>query len=72
MDLGIWAVLHSPEFEQLSIPNNNVKGNGSIISGVWYYTYDIKKSSQEIKDFIFEENYYSPENVALRQSEENW
>ena len=65
MNLGIWAVLSSPEFEQLSIPNDNVKGEGSIISGVWYYTYDIEKSRKEIKDFIFEENYYSPENATL-------
>ena len=71
MDLGIWAVLSSPEFEQLSIPNDNVKGTGSMISGGWYFTYDIDKARQEIKDFIFEENYYSPDNVALRQSEEN-
>jgi len=70
MELGLWAVTASPEFEQLSIPNDNVKGKGKIIKGVWYYTYDIEKARQEIKDFIFEENYYSPENVALREQKE--
>ncbi len=71
MELGLWAVFNSPKFEQLSIPNDNVNGTGSIISGVWYYTYDIEKARQEIKDFIFEENYYSPENAAERKKAES-
>ncbi len=70
MSIGIWAVLTSPEFEELSIPNDNVKGSGQMISGKWCYTFDIEAARKEIKDFIFEENYYSPENVALRKEEE--
>ena len=31
--------------------------------------YDIEKAKTEIKDFIFEENYYSPEEVAKRNAE---
>ena len=67
--LGTWAVLTSPEFEQLSIPNDNVKGTGKIIKGAWCYVYDIEKAKNEINDFIFEENYYSAEEVAKRESE---
>lgn len=68
--LGMWAVLSSPEFEQLSIPNDNVPASGKTIGGVWYYVYDTQKATEEIKDFIFEENYYSPEEVAKRKAEE--
>ena len=70
MSMGLWAIFASPEFEQLSIPNDNVKGTGRMISGVWYYTYDIDAAKKEIRDFIYEINYYSPENVALRKEEE--
>lgn len=69
INLGLWAVIASPEFEQLSIPNDNVKGSGRMISGVWYYVYDTDKARQEISDFIFEENYYSPQEVAKRKQE---
>ncbi len=71
ISLGIWAVLSGPEFEQLSIPNDNVKGYGKTISGAWCYIYDLKAAEEEIKDFIFEENYYSPEEVQKRLQEEN-
>ena len=71
MSMGLWAMVASPEFEQLSLPNDNVPGVGKTISCAWCYTYDIEKASKEIKDFIFEENYYSPENVALRKQEES-
>ncbi len=70
LNLGMWAILFSPEFESLSIPNDNVKGKGQTISGVWYYTYDIDKAKKEISDFIFEKNYYSPEEVAKRKAED--
>ena len=71
ISLGIWAVLSGPEFEQLSIPNDNVKGYGKTIGGAWCYIYDLKAAEEEIKDFIFEENYYSPEEVQKRLQEEN-
>ncbi len=70
MGLGIWAVLTSPEFENLSIPNDNVPYSGRTYGGVWYYVYDLDKAKEEIKDFIFEEGYYSPEEVAKRLEEE--
>lgn len=69
--LGTWALTCSPEFEQLSLPNDNVPGKGSIISGVWYYVYDLDKAKQEIHDFITEENYYSPEEAAKRSASAN-
>ena len=68
IQLGTWAVTATPEFESLSIPNDNVPGKGSTISGVWYYTYDMDKAKQEIHDFIFEENFYSPEEKAKRET----
>lgn len=68
--LGTWALTATPEFEQLSIPNDNVPGKGKIIGGAWCYVYDLEKASKEIKDFIFEENYYSKEEVAKRLAEE--
>ena len=69
--LGTWAVTASPKFEQLSIPNDNVPASGKTIKGVWYYVVDIEKAKQEMHDFIFEENYYSPEEVAKRENPED-
>ncbi len=69
MDIGTWALINTPEFEQISLPNDNVKGRGQIIRGVWYYVFDIEAATKEIKDFIFEENFYSPEEVAKRNPE---
>lgn len=70
MSLGAWAITSSPTFEQLSIPNENIPSSGKIISGVWYYVYDLDTAKKEIRDFIFEENYYSAESVAERAAEE--
>lgn len=70
MSLGLWAVASSPEFEQLSIPNDNIPSSGKIIKGVWYYVYDLNTAKSEIRDFIYEENYYSAESVAQRAEEE--
>ncbi len=69
ISLGSWALLASPEFEQLSIPNDNVPSKGTTINGAWVYSYDLEVASKEIHDFIFEEGYYSPEEVAKRESE---
>lgn len=71
ISMGLWAVLSTPKFEQLSIPNDNVKGVGKTIGGAWCYVYDLKAAEQEIKDFIFEDNYYSPKEVQKRLEEEN-
>ena len=65
--LGTWVVLAGPEFEQLSIPNGNIKASGKTINGGWYYVYDLNTAKNEIKDFIFEENYYDPKAVAERE-----
>ena len=69
MDIGTWALLTSPDFEQLSLPNQNVPGRGQTIGGAWCYVYDIEKAKEEIKDFIFEENYYSKEEVQKREQQ---
>lgn len=68
--LGIWAMLFSPEFEQLSIPNENISSSGKMIGGVWYYSYDLNAAKKEIHGFIFEENYYSAEAKAEREASE--
>lgn len=69
ISLGAWAVLASPEIEQLSIPNDNFSSAGRTIGGVWYYTYDIKAAGNDIADFIFERNFYSPEQKKAREGE---
>lgn len=70
ISLGLWAIAFSPEFEQLSIPNDNVPSTGKTIKGVWYYVYDLNAAKKEIHDFIYEENYYSAESVAQRAEQE--
>lgn len=70
MSLGAWAITSSPTFEQLSVPNENIPSSGKMISGVWYYVYDLDTAKKEIHDFIFEENYYSAESVAERAAKE--
>ncbi len=54
IDLGVWAIASKPQLENLSIPNDTVKGKGQMIKGVWYYTYDTKQATEEIKKFILE------------------
>lgn len=56
MNIGIWAVITSPEIEQLSIPNENVPSSGKMIKGVWYYVYDLNKAKDEIYNFITAES----------------
>lgn len=68
--LGTWTLAFSPEIVQLSIPNENISSSGKIIGGVWYYVYDLNAAKSEIRDFIYEENYYSPESVAERAEKE--
>lgn len=70
ISLGTWAILTSPAFDQLSIPNDNIPSSGKTIGGIWYYVYDLDSAKKEIYDFIFEENYYSAESVAQRAAEE--
>lgn len=54
INLGLWAVATDPTIENLSIPNDTVKGSGKIIRGVWYYVYDLDLAKSEIKKFILE------------------
>ena len=68
MSLGLWALMFSPEFEQLTIPNQNVPASGKYINRRWCYVYDLEVAQKEIHDFIFEENYYSEESVKERES----
>ncbi len=69
ISLGTWAVSKGLKFEEISIPNDNVSSKGKIISGVWYYWLDLEQAKNEIYDFIFDKNYYSPEQKALREQE---
>ncbi|MBQ3816725.1 MAG: LCP family protein [Clostridia bacterium] len=64
--MGLWALLRSPQIEQLSIPNDNFSSSGGIRNGVWYYIYDLEDAKSEIYDFIFEQGFYSPEEKAKR------
>ncbi len=71
ISLGTWAIINSPEFEQLSIPNDNIPSSGKRINGAWCFVYDLELAKREIHDFIFEENFYSPEAVAEREENED-
>ncbi len=52
--MGLWAVSASPELENLSIPNENIKSSGKTMGGVWYYVYDTNVAAAEMKKFILE------------------
>lgn len=52
--IGLCVLLYGTEFEELSIPNDNVKASGKIIGGAWCYVYDLDKAKAEIKNFILE------------------
>ena len=54
MSMGLWAISSKPEMENMSIPNDNVKGKGQTIRGVWYYVYDTEAAANEMKKFILE------------------
>ena len=54
MSMGLWAISSKPEMENMSMPNDNVKGKGQTIRGVWYYVYDIEAAAAEMKKFILE------------------
>ena len=66
--LGLWTILTSPDFEQLSLPNDNISASGKIINGGWYYVYDLDDAKQEIYDFIKEKNYYSKAEKKKREN----
>ena len=63
ISLGSWGLISSPEFEQLSVPNESIPSSGKIIKGVWYYVYDLETAKNNIKDFIWEENSYSAQKA---------
>lgn len=63
ISLGSWGLISSPEFEQLSVPNESIPSSGKIIKGVWYYVYDLESAKNNIKDFILEENSYSTQKA---------
>ena len=52
---GIWALFAKPEWEQLSIPNDDIPSSGGIIGGVWYFSYDLKEARKALQDFLLEE-----------------
>lgn len=71
VSLGTFALSRGLQFEEISIPNDNIDSKGKIISGVWYYWLDLEQARADIYDFIFDKNYYSPEQKALREQEKN-
>ena len=60
ISMGLWAVTSSPSMENISIPNDNVKGQGKIVNGAWCYVYDIEAAAKEMKNFILETENYAP------------
>lgn len=54
MGLGLNVLTIGIDFEQLSIPNDNVKATGKTIGGAWCYVYDLAKAREEIKNFILQ------------------
>jgi hypothetical protein len=54
ISLGLWGLTAKPEIENISIPNDTVKGKGQTIRGVWYYVYDIEAAAADMKKFILE------------------
>ncbi len=56
MELGSWAIANvtSLKFENLGLPTEDIDTGGTMINGVWYYTYDLDKAAQKIQEFITE------------------
>lgn len=56
MKLGGWAISNvtSLKFENLGLPTEDIDNGGTMINGVWYYTYDLEKAAQKIQEFITE------------------
>lgn len=52
---GLWSLFVQPEWEELSIPNDDIPASGSMIGGVWYYSYDLEQAKQVHRRFILEE-----------------
>ncbi len=55
-ELGSWAIanMNSLKFENLGLPTTDIDNGGTMINGVWYYTYDLEKAAQKIQEFITE------------------
>ncbi len=55
-ELGGWAIANvgSLKFENLGLPTEDIDFGGSMINGVWYYTYDLDKAAIKIQEFITE------------------
>lgn len=56
ISLAASILIIGDDFEQLSIPNDNITSSGKMINGIWYYVYDLEKASEEISKFILEIN----------------
>ena len=56
MELGTWAIANasSLKIENLGLPTEDIDNGGTMINGVWYYTYDLEKAAVKIKEFITE------------------
>lgn len=56
MELGTWAIANagSLKFENLGLPTEDIDTGGTMMNGVWYYTYDLDKAAIKIQEFITE------------------
>lgn len=56
LDMGQWAILNynNIKIENLGLPTKEIDTGGTMIDGVWYYTYDLKKATEILHDFILE------------------
>lgn len=56
VSLGTWAIrnMGSLKFENLGLPTSDIDKGGTMMNGVWYYTYDLEKAAQKIEEFILE------------------
>ncbi len=58
LSMGTWAVSKMGELkvENLGLPTSDIDNGGTMINGVWYYTYDLVKATAKIQEFILETN----------------
>ena len=74
LSLGTWAVknMSSLKIDMLGLPDDELDKGGSMIGGVWYYTYDTDAAAKKIENFIFETGEFAPEAETAdpKESEE--
>lgn len=58
MSIGTWALANigSIKIEMLGLPTKDIDKGGTMMNGIWYYTYDIEAAAKKIEEFILETN----------------